>query len=117
MSLGNPASSRLLKYPPLVSVFQKLGCQFYEFHCCRYGAPYLKPTVFVTNVPSLSIVERKCVCVVPHERLEGKVRVLDKTGRLNWRWKTSLTAAYPPGLCRVAARGLRGALGPGSLGR
>ncbi|CAK0822447.1 unnamed protein product, partial [Prorocentrum cordatum] len=54
VSLENPRSSRLLKYPPLANIFAKLGCVSFEYHCCRYGAPYLKPTVFVTNVPRLS---------------------------------------------------------------
>ncbi|CAK0811644.1 unnamed protein product [Prorocentrum cordatum] len=117
VSLENPRSSRLLKYPPLVNIFEKLGCVSFEYHCCRYGAPYLKPTVFVTNVPSLSVIERACVCTVPHERLEGKVKIPDETGKLVWKWKTSLAGAYPPGLCRVAARGLKEALGPGALRR
>ncbi|CAK0838390.1 unnamed protein product [Prorocentrum cordatum] len=117
VSLENPRSSRLLKYPPLVNIFEKLGCVSFEYHCCRYGAPYLKPTVFVTNVPSLSVIERACVCIVPHGRLEGKVKIPDETGKLVWKWKTSLAGAYPPGLCRVAARGLKEALGPGALRR
>ncbi|CAK0801704.1 unnamed protein product, partial [Prorocentrum cordatum] len=117
VSLENPRSSRLLKYPPLANIFEKLGCVSFEYHCCRYGAPYLKPTVFVTNVPSLSVIERACVCTVPHERLEGKVKIPDETGKLVWKWKTSLAGAYPPGLCRVAARGLKEALGPGALRR
>ncbi|CAK0829145.1 unnamed protein product, partial [Prorocentrum cordatum] len=117
VSLENPRSSRLLKYPPLVNIFEKLGCVSFEYHCCRYGAPCLKPTVFVTNVPSLSVIERACVCTVPHERLEGKVKIPDETGKLVWKWKTSLAGAYPPGLCRVAARGLKEALGPGALRR
>eukprot|EP00959_Pyramimonas_sp_CCMP1952_P024248 508919-Pyramimonas_sp.AAC.1 len=36
-------------------------CEPIEYHCCRYGAPYKKPTVFVTNLLELkSLRESAC---------------------------------------------------------
>ncbi|CAK0862617.1 unnamed protein product, partial [Prorocentrum cordatum] len=53
VSLENLASSRLLKYPPFASMFNKMRCESIEYHCCRYEAPYKKPTAFVPNLPGL----------------------------------------------------------------
>ncbi|CAK0870751.1 unnamed protein product [Prorocentrum cordatum] len=117
-SLENPASSRLLKYPPLASMFNKMRCESIEYHCCRYGAPYKKPAGFIANLPELKIIGRKCACKVPHEIFEGKVKALGGAGTHVWKWQIFLAAAYPRGLRRVAAEGLeRGALGRSALRR
>ncbi|CAK0821436.1 unnamed protein product, partial [Prorocentrum cordatum] len=78
---------------------KKLRCDRFEYHSCHYGAPFKKPTAFITNAPALKVIEGRSMCAVPHERLEGEVKVPDGAGKLVWKWKTSLAAAYPPGLC------------------
>ena len=80
---------------------------FIEYDCCRYGCSYKKHTVLTTNSVALKGLNLKCECRGAHEILQGKVKLLAQDGRPEWKWKTSLAAAYPPSLCRSWARAAR----------
>ncbi|CAK0901720.1 unnamed protein product [Prorocentrum cordatum] len=81
VSVENPASSGIWSYEPLKRELQKCSCSPVRYDACRYGAPFKKPTRFFTNAVSLGALERRCNCRVPHEILEGKVKVECPSGK------------------------------------
>ncbi|CAK0839789.1 unnamed protein product [Prorocentrum cordatum] len=75
VSVENLATSGIWAYGPLKKELQKSSCSPVRYDACRYGAPFKKLTIFNTSVVSLGALDRRCSCRVPHEILEGKVRV------------------------------------------
>jgi len=60
-----PASSLQLLFPALVDVFAQFAVAFALSHICAYGAPWIKPTMVVSNSKaSMSLSER---CTRDHE--------------------------------------------------
>ena len=96
--LENPATSKLFSYPPLARALSRAGAEPVVFDMCRFGTSYLKPTRLVGTLPGLSTLGLRCNCTLPHEQLQGLVRLQGVT-----IWKTSLAGRYPPRLCRAIA--------------
>ena len=74
---------------------------YVQFPMCAYGASYRKWTQVATTAPVLLSLSRCCTCSIPHERLQGKVKLNGV-----WHWKTSLASAYPPDLAWAIAQRL-----------
>jgi site-specific DNA-cytosine methylase len=55
-SIENPCSSMAWMLPALQKLAQ-LGAQTHTFDSCAYGAPWKKPTSFMTNVPQLQALD------------------------------------------------------------
>ena len=99
ITLENPRASRLFSWPPLARQFELSRLQPVHMCYCSFGAPYKKPTTFLSSVPALCQIGSTCACRGPHqERLQGLVEL--PTG---WCWKTSLASFYPPRLARKYA--------------
>ena len=96
--LENPATSKLFSYPPLARALSRAGAEPVVFDMCRFGTSYLKPIRLVGTLPGLSTLGLRCNCTLPHEQLQGLVRLQGVTV-----WKTSLAGRYPPRLCRAIA--------------
>ncbi|CAK0861426.1 unnamed protein product [Prorocentrum cordatum] len=102
-SLENPQSSGLFRWAPLRKFLDQHSRSWATYHCCRFGAPYKKPTTIVSSLGALHDIGLLCEGGHRHEHLSGKVRVRAPTGGLKHQWKTTLAGAYPPGACRLAA--------------
>ena len=98
-SIENPASSELFAWSTLARALRKAKAFSVPFAQCRYGTPYRKQTLIVTNLPTLSRLEAPCCCRRHTEILQGRIRL--PSGR--WSWRTALASAYPPRLCRAYA--------------
>ena len=98
-SIENPASSELFAWPSLARALRKAKAISVPFAQCRYGTPYRKLTLIVTNLPTLARFEAPCICRRHSEILQGWIRL--PNGR--WSWRTALASAYPPRLCRAYA--------------
>lgn len=117
VSLENPAGSMLFSVPEVESAMKKLGMRAITYSCCAFGACYKKDSVIWTNGP-LSALGRQCSDLPPHthEILEGTAILRGADGKRKKVWKTSLSAAYVPDLCREWAELLRRAAPPGASG-
>ncbi|CAK0868029.1 unnamed protein product, partial [Prorocentrum cordatum] len=102
-SLENPQSSGLFRWAPLRKFLDQHSRSWATYHCCRFGAPYKKPTTIVSSLGALHDIGLLCEGGRRHEHLSGKVRVRAPTGGLKLQWKTTLAGAYPPGACHLAA--------------
>ena len=98
-SIENPASYELFEWPTLARALRKAKDISVPFARRRYGTPYRKKTLIVTNLPTLSRLEAPCCCRRHAEILQGRIRL--PSGR--WSWRTALASAYPPRLCRAYA--------------
>ena len=104
-SLENPQSSSRFSWTPIQKLERRPGVFRVLYHNCRYGTPWLKPTVVLTNLEPPFGLSRLCQCRTPHLHLRGKV---SSGGRQVWL--TKLAGAYPPSLCRAWARILANAI-------
>eukprot|EP00973_Karenia_brevis_P096178 12430980-Karenia_brevis.AAC.1 len=87
--LENPHTSRLLSWAPLRLLFDKYAKSWITFHACSYGAPFLKPTDIVSDMPELDDLQSFCRGGHRHEHLQGTVKV-SRNGQLKAVWKSSL---------------------------
>ena len=53
ITLENPRSSRLFTWPPLAKQFRLSQLRVVNMCYCSYGAPFKKPTVFLSSLPQL----------------------------------------------------------------
>jgi hypothetical protein len=98
-SLENPKTSALFKLPALRAALKFAGAVFIEYHCCRYGCSYVKPTLIASNCFVLNQLAALCNCTHKHEVLRGRVKVPNTLGVPEWHWKTALAGEYAPKLC------------------
>ena len=109
VSIENPDNSLLFELPELRAAMETLKMTDVRYSCCAFGASYQKNSVIWTNAP-LQPLARRCADQPAHEHqdaLEGKVTV-DIDGKRKSVWKTTLSAAYVPDLCRAWATCLKG---------
>lgn len=81
-----------------------------DFPQCAYGTPYQKVTRLASTTPALKGLACRCTCGEHAEVLQGLAR---RPGD-QWRWKTSLAAAYPARLGRRYAALLCDVAPPGA---
>ena len=98
--LENPKSSALWRWEPLCKALRTSGSLDATFPMCAFGTPYQKYTRFSGTLPGLDSLNRVCCCGLPHEHLQGLVRVVHD-GKPKWVWKTSLAGRYPARLCQA----------------
>ena len=98
-SIENPASSLMWSTPELRKLAQA-GAGLWIFHACAYGAPYQKPTGWLSNVPAFSSLAATCPGGHTHEVLQGK-EWCEVTQQM--QWKTKKAQAYTPQLCLAVA--------------
>ncbi|CAK0843092.1 unnamed protein product [Prorocentrum cordatum] len=110
-TLENPQRSRLWTRRPLARALRSAGATLVDLCQRRFGTPFQNPTRFAAPHPLFTTLHRECKCRRHCEVLQGKVFV-----RGRWEWKTSLAAAYPPGLCRAYA-GVAQHLAPAAAAR
>ena len=111
VSIENPDRSMLFSVPEIEAVMKKLGMRQVRYSCCAFGASYRKDSVIWTNGP-LDPLGRRCEDLPQHthaDTLEGLVSMTGADGKQKTVWKTALSAAYVPDLCRKWAECLRGA--------
>ena len=71
VTIENPSFSRIWSFPLLAKQIQLSKLFQVNFPVCAFGAPYLKPTTLMIDVPNLLSLNRVCSCTVPHELLRG----------------------------------------------
>ncbi|OLP74439.1 hypothetical protein AK812_SmicGene46021, partial [Symbiodinium microadriaticum] len=69
---------------------------------CAFGAPHQKPTGLLTNGECFHALAKRCREAPKHTHVPLKGKVWDETSGSEV-WRTSLTAAYPEGMCRAMA--------------
>ena len=109
VSIENPDNSLLFSVPELCEAMETLKMTDVRYSCCAFGASYQKNSVIWTNAP-LQPLARRCADQPAHEHqdaLQGKVTV-EIDGKRKSVWKTTLSAAYVPDLCRAWATCLKG---------
>ena len=118
VSIENPDNSLLFSVPELCAAMETLKMTDVRYSCCAFGASYQKNSVIWTNAP-LQPLARRCADQPAHEHqdtLQGKVTV-DIDGKRKSVWKTTLSAAYVPDLCRAWATCLKGCAPEGAFAR
>ena len=115
-SLENPKTSKMFQIGCIRKALRQADAEFVEYHCCRYGCPYKKPTILATNCLALVPLGKQCSCGKRgHEHLRGRVRLLQADGKFRWFWKTSLAGEYPGELCHYWASLLCNIASPSSF--
>ena len=71
-SWEQPASSLQLLFPALVDVFAQFAVACALSHICAYGAPWIKPTMVVSNSKAIMSLSERCTRDHEHIRIEGK---------------------------------------------
>lgn len=74
-SLENPATSRLWQFPVIASLSQLPNSRYVRFDMCRFGTPYRKPTLILTDVGPIARLVKTCCHAHRHQRLAGGVRM------------------------------------------
>ena len=67
-----PATSLQLLYKPLYDIFEMYAVCFVVSHLCAYGAPWLKPTMVISNSLLIETLNKLCPGCLEHIRIEGK---------------------------------------------
>ena len=104
-SLENPQTSRLWEFGPVRDLFRDKRICFFTFHMCGWGMPFKKPTSILTDIPSLSNLQRVCSKDHRHVHLRGSEMVV-VNGVKQTRNRTAAAGAYPPLLCEAWAQQL-----------
>ena len=90
-----PASSLQLLFPALVEVFSEFAVAYALSHICAYGAPWIKPTMVVSNSKAIMGLSGRCSRDHEHIRIEGKAPCGN-----NW---SKIASAYWPEWARCFA--------------
>ena len=82
------------------------GVRFVVVDMCAYGAPFKKPTGFLTNAPWVWTAAKRCEDAPPHthQTLEGRVWSFKENKEV---WLTSEAAEYHSGFCECWAESCR----------
>ena len=101
-SIENPETSLIWETPCMKALKLLPTVEIKRGDQCRLGAPWIKPTSWLTNCAWLDIVKRRhCKWTCPkHITLEGKTQ--DSDGKSVW-W-AQLAAAYPEEMCCTLAK-------------
>ena len=106
-TLEDPEHSLLWKMPGVIKLEGLPNVKRYSGDQCRLGAPWVKPTSWLSNAPWMEVVQvRRGPGCPQHQPLRGTT--LDDKGRKVSR--TTLAATYPRTLCRTLARAYAEAL-------
>ena len=113
--LENPQTSRLWEFRPVRDLVRDKRICFFTFHMCGWGMPYKKATSILTDIPSLSILQKLCSKDHRHVQLRGSETVV-VNGVKQTRNRTAAAGAYPPLLCEAWAQQLEEIAPQPSLG-
>ena len=101
-SIENPENSLLWLLPSMLRLRAVPGARATVGDQCCFGGAYIKSTLWLSNAPWISILERRCPGEPdhpPHIVLRGLTEYHD--GTVGWR--TARAAEYPQGLCEALA--------------
>lgn len=93
------AQSALWAWRPLLRALKEAHAFFVDFAFCQFGAPYRRDTRIATNLATLSLLGRPCLCGGHAASLGGTVRGPDGDALA----RSDLGGRYPAELCRVYA--------------
>jgi hypothetical protein len=93
----NPLSSWLWKQPEWITSAALESVAAFRTDFCRWGTPWRKRTLFLTNIPTLKNTSVMCTCTEPHIVLRGSCH--------SKAW-TSIAEPYPCGLADAVAAGV-----------
>lgn len=97
-SLENPLFSWTWWHQRVVALWANAGWATACFPMQQYGAPYVKDTLVLHNSPMLHKLDKGHSVTKPEVVLRGKIFYNNE-----WRWRTSMTAAYRPDLAKDMA--------------
>ena len=105
-SLENPVRSWIWWFMEVRALKDMVGWAAVMFPQCQWDTPYWKDTIIMHNLPTFHLLNHGDEHEAPQVKLRGR---LFYEGQ--WRWRTSLSASYPPGMAlemmRLAAQALR----------
>ena len=94
-TIENPASSRIWEHPDFLLLRALSSTKGVVFDQCRFGTPFKKPTMIMTNKACIRGLELRC----NHFRHEVVLCGQTKSGGV-WRNRTALASSYPVELCQ-----------------
>ncbi|CAK0895895.1 unnamed protein product [Prorocentrum cordatum] len=101
-SLENPRGSRLFSWEPLQKFLSEHSKVSVVYDCCRFGAPYQKPTRIESDLPELGTLEGVVLEVMPTSIFRGRSRSViarvgsSSSGARPWLAPTLLVSATAP---------------------